>query len=365
MKSRLTILIVMVSLLSCCERSGTVIDIGRGLMPLRKVNVQDFIPKRRSSVTFIMGSDHYTYNQYYTLASHYYRINAEERTDYVVESITSLSRLLEWLQHNPTPDSLPWGVVNIVTHGNEFLDLEMTVTPGGRRTSPQLLQEAIDKALLKIPDSSIIDQRTQLILHGCAVGNNQPLLDGLTAAFGGRTPVTASKLFEYYAYLTPNRNPQNIAHYYARAWYAFMHPDSAYDEDAVVRQLRKRYPADTTHWREGLRRRFQDNPSQIYHYSFIVPCTYSEFYEEASNLPSVSNAQKRQKWVDSHSDFREMLKSTTIPEEYFQIKFYRQSRVTGNNEVQHGLRVKARAQVICLIQPEIGMEPTAFARSCN
>ena len=307
-------------------------------------------PELRTSITFIMGDDKTAFNQYYEMAGHYYRLNADDHSDIVIDNFTSLSQVLDYLCSHPAPDSLPYGIVNLVSHGNEFIDLQMKVTPHGQRTSPESLSEALNKKKLKQPDTGIIDSATIVFLHGCAVGNNQKLLDALAIAFGGRATVMASKLFEYYAYLSPNKNPQSIRHYYARTWYAFYHPDSAYDEKRMVRQLRKRYPHDTVHWREGLRRRFQDNPAQIYHYSFIVPCSYEEVYASRKDFPSVGTAAKRQQWVESKSDFIDLMAKTHVPQHYFQIKFYRQANLVGDSIVL-GLKVKARAGVICLIQP--------------
>lgn len=308
-------------------------------------------PKARTSVTFIMGNDHEYFNQYYDMASHYYRINSNDRTDILIDNLTSLSQVLEWLNSHPAADSLPYGLVNLVSHGNEFIDLQMKIVPGGSRTSPDAIQQALADALLKVPDSTIIDSHTTVFLHGCAVGNNQKLLDGLAEAFGNRATVMASKLFEYYAYLSPNRNPQSIEHYYARTWYAYYHPDSAYNESSIIRQLRHRYPHDTTHWLEGLHRRFQNDPSQIYHYSFIVPCSYSTIYENPSEIPSVNSKSKRQQWINANTDFKEMLEITHIPMQFFQTKFYRQTAVGDDDKIYYGLKVKARAGVICLIQP--------------
>ena len=327
---------------------------GRGDAPALPVvdTVADIVViPPRTSVTFIMGRDLSAYNPYYSLANQYYRLNPYDRTEFVVDSLTSLSQVFGWLSDNPSPDGRPYGIVNIVSHGNEFVDLQMTVTPGGPRTSVQSLRQALADSLLSPPDCHAVDHLTRIYLHGCAVGRNQPLLDLLAETFGGRAVVQASKLFEYYAYLSLNRNPQSIRHYFARTWYAFYHPDSAYNETALVRQLRNRYPSDTIHWREGLRRRLQDNPSQLYHYSFTVPCLWDEVFTSLAQFPAVNSLQQRRRWVADNAAFRALLDQTHIPLPYFQIKFYRQTLILDNDSLAYGLRVRARAGVICLIQP--------------
>ena len=333
-----------VSLCACKGRGDTVV-------PVADTVAQEADTLPRSSVTFILGKDNSPYNQYYTIANHYYRMNPADRTETVVDNLTALSQVLDYLQSHPTDDGRPYGLINLVSHGNEFIDLQATVTPKGERISPQSLQEALTDRLLTVPDSTLVDERTTIFLHGCAVGQNQALLDGLATAFGGHATVKASKLFEYYAYLSRNQNPSSIRHYYARTWYAFYHPDSLFNEASLVRQLRQRYPHDTTHWHEGLRRRFQENPSQLYHYSFIVPCTWDELYGGLSDLPNVNSRRRREQWVADNDGFRDLLALTNIPRENFQIKFYRQTYRGNGDTLLYGLRVKARAGVVCLIQP--------------
>lgn len=319
--------------------------------------VVDTVP--RCSVTFIMGHDNSAYNRYYEMAGHYYRINADDRTDVVVDNLTSLSQVMDWLRSHPdTVNHRPYGHINLVSHGNEFVDLQMTVTPRGARTSPEALRQALDQQLVVPTDSTLVDSLTVVFLHGCAVGQNQALLDGLAEAFGGRATVMASKLFEYYAYLSRNRNPQSLRHYYARTWYAFHHPDSAVDNSQLARQLKRRYPADKVRWDEGLRRRFQDNPAQIYHYSFTVPCTYEYFYAPDEPMPSFNSGRRRRQWVEQNGEFRQLLAQSHVPEEYFQIRFYRQTGLNDDGQTVQGLKVKARAGVICLIQPLVCTDST-------
>ena len=325
-------------------------------MPVEVSEVCDTVPcdtVRRTAITFIMGEDNSLYNQYYTLAGYYYRLNPEERTEVVVEGLNSLSQVLDYLSKHPTENGLPYGLINIVSHGNEFVDLQMKVAPGGRRTSAEALFDAMLDGTLVSPDSGVVDSQTVVFLHGCAVGNNQMLLNVLTRAFGDENgvKVKASKLFEYYAYLSQNKNPMSVRHYYAQTWYAFYHPDSVMDERAMVRQLQRRYPNDTTHWQEWLRRRFQNNPSELYHYSFEVPCTYEEIYGVGEHLPAVNGPQQRRQWLAAHPEFAEMMALTHVPQQYFQLKFYRLTYVREDDELVYGLKAKARAGVVCLIQP--------------
>lgn len=342
-------MLCVVSLLSCKGRGDAVVVAEAEA----DTAVEAVDTMSRTSITFIMGEDNWAYNQYYTLANHYYRMSREERTEVVVEGLHSLSQVLEYLQNNPPENGMPYGLVNVVSHGNEFVDLQMKVVPKGVRTSAESIYEALIDGKIVPPDSSVVDSLTTVYLHGCAVGQNHALMALLARAFGEGHGVTvkASKMFEYYAYLSGNKNPQSVRHYFARTWYAFYHPDSLMDEDKMVRQLRRRYPDDTTNWREGLRRRFQDNPSQVYHYSFEVPCSYEEVYGVGEKLASVGGPRWRRQWLAVHPDFAGLMAQTHIPQQYFQMKYYRSTYILEDDELVYGLVVKARAGVVCLIQP--------------
>lgn len=322
----------------------------------------DTIP--RTSITFILGEDHSPYNQYYTLANHYYRLNPDDKTEIVIDSLVSIKEVCEYLKTHPGKNDRPYGLINLVSHGNEFLDLRALVYPRGPRASVSALLKAVQDSVILPLDTLVLDEKSLIYLHGCAVGNNQELLNSLALAFGSKhngVRVKASKLFEYYSYLSKNKNPQSIRHYFARTWYAFYHPDSIPTSQGFVDRLTKRYPNDSVNWMEGVQRRFQSNPSEIYHFSFIVPAVWEDLYEDESLVPSVNSRGKRKEWMDSRPDFVEMLNQTNIPLNYFHLMYYRPV-YKRKSETFYGLRVRARAGVLCLIQPVLAEEDSLRAQ---
>ncbi|MDR2408809.1 MAG: hypothetical protein LBE13_11960 [Bacteroidales bacterium] len=313
--------------------------------------IQDTLP--RTSITFILGYDKSGYNQYYTLAGYYYRLNEADKTEIIIDSITALSEVCRYIKEHPPVNNRPYGLINLVCHGNEFIDMGVLVTPHGVRASAESIEKAIrDSAFLPI-DTNCIDTNTLIYLHGCAIGNNQPLLNGLSVAFGSQqngVKVKASKLFEYYAYLSRNKNPQSIQHYFAKAWYAFYHPDSLVGQQYFIRQFTKRYPREQIQWEEGLNRRFQSNPGEIYHFSFFVPVVWDEVYDDEALIPALNTKNRKKEWLMNNKSLLNLIQQTQIPLEYFQFKYYRQKYRQGDQEV-YVLRLKAKTGVICLIQP--------------
>ena len=307
----------------------------------------------RTSITFILGKDEGSRNPYYSLANHYYRLNDSDKTEIVIDTIFSLLQVRNYLEKHPPKNGKPWGLINLVSHGNEFIDLSVKVFTNGDRTSAKSLLKAIQDSIFMPLDSNIVDLKSLIYLHGCAVGQNIGLLKTLGIAFGGykkTIKVKASRLFEYYANLSKNKNPQMIRHYFAKVWYGFYKIDSIPDEYSLVKQFRARYPKDDVNWFEAIRRQYPSNPSEIYHISFGVPVVWEDFYEKQNQMPVLNTRVKQTKWFAGKTEFQALIKKTQIPINYFQIKYYN-AVYNGKSGIFYSNKAKARAGVICVIKP--------------
>lgn len=312
----------------------------------------------RKNITFILGKDDNMRNPYYSLANDYYRLSDSEKTEIVIDTMISLLEVRNYLDKYRPEDGHPWGTINLVTHGNEFIDISVYVTPTGSRVSEKSLLKAIADSVIKPLDTRAVDKKTVFHLHGCAIGNNTVLLNLLGITFGGiKSPakMQASKLFEYYAYTSQNKNPQTIKHYYAQVWYAYYNVDSFLDEETLVNQLKKKYPNDNIDWVEAIRRQYQSTPSEAYHMNLKIPVVWEDFYESKSQLPDLRTKAKQLKWLEGKTEFLDLVKKTRIPREYFRIKYYTlvYSRDSGTI---YSNKVKGMAGVICIIKPLIGKD---------
>jgi hypothetical protein len=352
MKKILSSVLSLVIIFSACKEKPITTP-AEEMTPEVPEVMEDTVP--RTSITFILGKDASEYNQYYTLANHYYRLNPEDKTEIVIDTLQSIWEVSQYIRNHLPENNRPYGLINLVSHGNEFAYLSARVYPKGPRTTVETLQQALQDSIFVSPDTTVIDSKTLIFLHGCAVGNNAGLINGLARAFGNQhngVTVKASKYFEYYAFLLKNKNPKSIRHYYAKAWYAFYHPDSILDKPVLVQQLEQRYPEEQVSWKEGISRRFQSNPGEIYHFSFIVPVVWEEIHENESDMPSLNSKAKKSAWLMNNQAFLGLLQQTHIPLDYFQFKYY-QSKFTRDDKNNYRLSVKARVGVICLIQPLI------------
>ena len=326
-----------------------------GKIAAKSTTVETIDTVARTSITFILGKDQGQKNPYYALANSYYRINKSEKTEIVIDTIFSLLEVRNFLEAHPPVNGRPWGLINLVSHGNEFIDLSVDVFKGGPRTSAESLLKAIEDSVFKPLSTGIVDSKSQLFIHGCAVGQNKNLLNALGIAFGGQNnpiAVKASKLFEYYGYLVMNKNPQMIRHYFARVWYGFYKYDSLPDDRGLVEQFRSAYPADDVNWQEGVQRQYQLNPSEIYHITFGLPVVWEEFYENKELMPVLNTKKKQDDWFANNNEFQALINKTRIPFKYFQIKYYN-SVYRDSSAFIYAIKAKARVGVICIIKPLI------------
>ena len=69
----------------------------------------------------------------------------------------------------------------------------------------------------------------------------------------------------------------------------------------------------------------------------------------------MNSPQLRRQWLAEHPDFVGLMAQTHIPQKYFQMKYYRSTYFL-EDELVYGLVVRARAGVVCLIQPLTAMD---------
>jgi hypothetical protein len=344
---------IAVSLFSCKRKGGAdvTVPVPRDTVPQEEVFLPDTLP--RTSITFVLGKDNSDFNQYYTLANYYYRLNPQDKTEIVIDSMTSMLEVYNYLKDNRPKNDRPYGLINLVSHGNQFVDLKARVYPDGSRASTATLDKAIQDSLFLPLSTDIIDSLSVIYLHGCAIGNNKKLINKLGETFGREhngVKVKASKYFEYYAYLAKNKNPSSIRHYFAKTWYGFYNPDHKPDDQGFADRLAAAYPDEDVNWMEGVQRCFQGNPSELYHFSFLVPLKWEEVFTDEAEVPLVNTKKRRSDWLENNREFSQLIAETGVPLEYFQMRYYKPKYKRDGKDL-YGLRVTARSGVLSLIQP--------------
>jgi hypothetical protein len=116
-------------------------------------------------------------------------------------SHNNIVEIREFLRTQSSPRGFgPWGEVNIVSHGNavEWLIRMTRSDQGARHLRWWTLDDAMSGApslRTAMPD---VDAQTNIIIRGCAIGNDQDLLDKIRELFGGSATVKAPKFLQFY-----------------------------------------------------------------------------------------------------------------------------------------------------------------------
>jgi hypothetical protein len=173
-------------------------------------------PTPRAECAIIAGDgtefpDDPTTTRYFTLAAQFWaRLQDNQRTTQL-----SLQSIFLYLGDNDDAavqarNGLPWGRVNIVSHGDDGWN-ENTATFTGtwfikiRDGDP--IDENFGKTAAELPGVQLgfnspprrdVDEHTELIIRGCVIGNDVALLNAIKAKFGGLPTVFAPKYSNLY-----------------------------------------------------------------------------------------------------------------------------------------------------------------------
>lgn len=333
------------------EKSGR---LNNQLHIINKENTEIKKKAKRESITFILGDDREPDNPYYTEAKKYYLHNEDGKTEYVITHCRSLLEVRNYLETHPPVNALPWGLVNLVSHGNQWLGLSVKVTPESKRTTTQELNEAIvNKSLTELPDS-ILDQQSILYIHGCGVGNNPQLIHAIAKAFGGSTTfpkVKASKHFEYYSSRKNNVAMLESQRYFAETWYTIYKRGYKPDNKILCSKLNTKYPNCDINWHDALSRERPRWTGDIYYYTFEVPVKWVIKYSEHDTLPDLTNQHQQIEWILAQSEIMTTLKEIEIPVEDFNWWFREVQLKNEDGSRSPAIWLKGYSTILCIIKP--------------
>ncbi len=309
---------------------------------------------KRENITFILGKDKEADNPYYTEASNYYLFNETGKTEYVITTCLSLLDVRNYLEKNPPVNDRPWGLINLVSHGNQWLGLSVKVTPESKRATSERINENINNGTFKPLPNHLADDKTKIIVHGCGIGNNHELINTIAKAFGGDDTipsVMASKLFEYYTSVKNNGVVTKSERYVANAWFVTYKMGYKPEAEILCRQLKTKYPDVQVDWQDALNRQQPRFIGDTYSYTFEVPVKWIISYPNKDSLPDLSSKQDELNWIKEQQEIVQALNKIEIPAEKFNWWF---RNVYINNEdgsKSPAVWVKGYCTILTIIQP--------------
>ena len=132
-------------------------------------------------ITFILGPDS---DKFYRAAHEYWRVPG--RTNVLVTDQRTLTGVLNYLGSHPAPNGNSWGQINLVTHANEEGGMGIKLSEQSQtNVSPEELDTQVKAGAIPKVDGSVVDFRTNINVHGCAIGRSPEMLQELSQAIGG------------------------------------------------------------------------------------------------------------------------------------------------------------------------------------
>lgn len=286
-------------------KSLLVIDIGIlfGIMTScefekKQVVVQNEQPKL-NDITFILGDDTSSKNPFYQKAELYYHFNEKNKTEKVITSCHSLIEVQDYLIEHA--GERPWDLINLVSHGNQYLGLSVKITPNGKRASPERIQESLENGTFKKFSKDVIDEGTTIALHGCGLGNNLELTKAIKSAFsnGETSPkIISSKYFEYY--VSDEGKERNVTKYLADFWITSYKMGYKPSDKIIEKRLLAKYPDSDVNWIEALSKEQASKAGEAFHYTFEVPVKWVFKYDSKDSIPKLENQKLRAEWASQN-----------------------------------------------------------------
>lgn len=297
----------------------------------------------RENITFILGKDDEPGESYFTAAEAYYRSDLEEGTERVITACASFLEVRNFLEKNAPANGRPWGRVNLVAHGNEWSGLSVPTLPGGKRTTVASLEKACsDGQFLPLP-IYLADAKTELHIHGCAVGRNENLTAALRRIFADRRnmKVESSPYFVKYENGISGRKNRRAT---LEPFYAFYPKTYRPSDKKLVRQLEERYPSENIDWQAALQKT-EGNGDETYNHVFHIPLVWVVAYPDEQSVPALEKWKAQKAWLAEQSELKEMLREYDIPQAHFQWTFLRTT-----HELADGTKLPAiRAIGLCSV----------------
>lgn len=308
----------------------------------------------RESITFILGEDKSAENPYYSEATKYFSGPSHEKTDHLVTHCRSLVEVREYLTKNAPANSLPWGRINLVSHGDQYLGLSVKVAPGSRRTTLERLQEYIDAGSFSPLAGNIVDENTEIALHACGIGNNKAFVEAFGMVFKSENAlphVIAPKLFEMYSSASRVTGGKESNRFQTRVWMVPYNKEDKPGEITLCNLLHEEYPNATIDWQDALTRRQPRFAGDTYHYTFEIPVNMVINLLPNDTLPDFSTADKRLQWIDQQPEINHILSKIQIPAELFSWNLKKGFAKSKDGKKAIAISVKGSCTMLCILKP--------------
>lgn len=308
------------------------------------------VPSNRPAITFILGRDKEG-QHYFDLAEKHFLLDSGERTDLVVKSCHSLESLIGYL--NRHSGDKPWGIINIVVHGNMWGGLSVAMTEEGNRAYPKDLFRTVSEDLLPVPGSRTIDSITKINIWACGIGKNPILNVALEMLFtnekGERPQIYASPYFVIFKEVPGRLAPVRIN---ASYWPYFFKRGYRPSESVIINQLKNQYPDLSVNWKTALNKEKISEDDREFHDEFQVPVVWTVLYPSKEARPAVSTEEEKELWIKSQPELMQKLEDLEIPIDKYHWTVNKILYKHPDGEIQPAIKAIGMCTVLCVLSAE-------------
>ncbi len=266
----------------------------------------------RGTITFIFGSDTDPAHPLCSLAETYYRQDTSERTDRVITDRNSLLEALDYLTRNPPANGKPWGVINLVGHGNDMGVMEIPLQAGGDKTTASTLSDAIQDGVLKPVPPGILDEHSEIRLIGCCLGKDVQLLELLSKGLGhtrGHRPLVRSSI----CFTSFESISGKVVRCLAEGWSLALKASEIAIDGRIAERFRSNFHKAHLEWTDILSRTRPRFVGDSYCHQAEGSFQWRAIFTWSRDMPKVESSDQRDRWLRNDLDFRRYTVANGIP----------------------------------------------------
>ncbi|NND32464.1 MAG: hypothetical protein HKN76_07725 [Saprospiraceae bacterium] len=308
-------------------------------------------PTQRESITFLLGHDKPGQN-FFQLAEQHFLFDSVEHSDQVIKSCPSLLSLVEYLRDKS--GNAPWGVINVVVHGNMWGGLSVPLWPEGSRAFPKELFSAACQGAFPLLDSSVIDSQTKVNFWACGIGKNPLINLALEYVFtnqsGDLADLYVSPHFVIFKKLGHQVAPVRIK---ASYWPFFYRRGYRPSENEIAAELKIQYPDMDMDWESSLKTSLEDTSITDFYDEFHVPVVWTVIYADKASRPDISTVESKMSWIKNQPDLMMKIADLQIPLEKYNWTVQKIIYTDNQGIQQPAIKAIGMCTVLCVISPEV------------
>ena len=312
----------------------------------------------REGVIFILGRDENASSPMFRQAENYCRTSTEGGGDPVVPDLRSLSEVRDYLAEHAPKNGKPWGLIQFVVHGNGGGQLALPLVPGGEFFMVRSLASAVSRGTFRALPDALLDSRSEVRIHGCALGRNGELLRALSRALGGADPerplVRASRYFT--CYQAPEHKETTPTRFLSEAWrfaYPAGHTPSL---ETINTRIQEEHPGLKLDVADALTRTSPRFPGDTF--SCRAPATFhwTLVFRRPEDCPVLTDPVRLRCWLGEQIVFPQRLEEADLTMDQMDWSARRVTRSLDGRE-RPAIRVDGTGEVLYILRA-LTMEPS-------